>query len=493
MQFGGQVAYVIVNGNSMEPLYQPGDLVIVHRATDYQIGDIVTYRHPDIGPVIHRIIGQQGEQYLLKGDHNTWTDSYLPTRAGIIGKAWIHLPSVGKAFGYLRSPWVLSILVAGIGSVFFLTVLPPANKNQPRRKRRIGKGRQVIMKSFLDKWDDWLFVLAAIGIAAVALGAAAFTHPSTRTVLRDIRYQQNGVFTYSAPVTHNLNIYDPTGLKAGDPVFHQLVHRVNIQFDYQLVSDSPIQAQGSARLVAELSAADGWRQTIELQPATPFSGSSTSLSGILDLDAIQAVLKNLEDQTGIQRPNYIVTIKPEVAVKGMIGEQAIAEKFAPQLQFLIDPFELQMIQTDPTGPNPLTPGNSGILKWPDTEANTLSILGIQLQVLMARWIGAILLVLSLAGLAGLGIPLYKKINREDEAERIHRKYGTYLVSVSKGLPGRNERVKDVGSIDDLVKLAEKDGRSILHGVKDGNDIYFVQDTDLVYRHIVTRSKGENTA
>ena len=29
MQFGGQVAYVIVNGNSMEPLYQPGDLVIV--------------------------------------------------------------------------------------------------------------------------------------------------------------------------------------------------------------------------------------------------------------------------------------------------------------------------------------------------------------------------------------------------------------------------------------------------------------------------------
>jgi signal peptidase I len=48
IQFGGQVAYVIVNGNSMQPLYLQGDLVIVHRAAVYQVGDIVTYHHPDI-------------------------------------------------------------------------------------------------------------------------------------------------------------------------------------------------------------------------------------------------------------------------------------------------------------------------------------------------------------------------------------------------------------------------------------------------------------
>jgi signal peptidase I len=247
MQFGGQVAYVIVNGNSMEPLYQPGDLVIVHRATGYQVGDIVTYHHPDIGPVIHRIIGQQGDLFLLKGDHNTWTDSFLPTQADIIGKAWIHLSGVGKVFGYLRIPWILSILVACIGAVFLFTVLPTSSGTRARRNRQARKGRQPPMKTFLEKWDDYLFVLAVIAVAAGVLCVAAFTHPLTLTLLRDIHYEQKGAFSYSAPGSDKLNVYDPTGLQTGEPVFHQLISKVNFQFNYQIVSDDTINAQGTLR------------------------------------------------------------------------------------------------------------------------------------------------------------------------------------------------------------------------------------------------------
>lgn len=76
LQFGGQTAYVIVSGNSMKPVFHRGDLAILRTATDYQSGDIVTYRHPTIGPVIHRIISQDGDRFIFKGDHNTWTDAY---------------------------------------------------------------------------------------------------------------------------------------------------------------------------------------------------------------------------------------------------------------------------------------------------------------------------------------------------------------------------------------------------------------------------------
>src|SRR6266496_6188934 len=90
LQLGGQAAFVIVNGNSMEPLYHRGDLVILRTADDYQVGDIVTYRHPQIGPVIHRIIGRDAERFVFRGDHNNFIDPYRPIRSELIGKSWIY-------------------------------------------------------------------------------------------------------------------------------------------------------------------------------------------------------------------------------------------------------------------------------------------------------------------------------------------------------------------------------------------------------------------
>jgi len=85
-QFGGGATYVLVSGNSMEPSFHRNDLVILRQASDYQVGDIATYHHPDIGPVIHRIIAVEGDRFILKGDNNSWNDSYQPTRDDFIGK-----------------------------------------------------------------------------------------------------------------------------------------------------------------------------------------------------------------------------------------------------------------------------------------------------------------------------------------------------------------------------------------------------------------------
>jgi len=44
---------VIVNGNSMEPLFHKGDLVVLRTANEYIAGDIVAYNNPGIGNVFH--------------------------------------------------------------------------------------------------------------------------------------------------------------------------------------------------------------------------------------------------------------------------------------------------------------------------------------------------------------------------------------------------------------------------------------------------------
>ena len=60
-QVGGNAAYVIIIGNSMEPAFHRGDLVIVRRAPLYQVGEAVAYRDPRLQRYIfHRILEHQG-------------------------------------------------------------------------------------------------------------------------------------------------------------------------------------------------------------------------------------------------------------------------------------------------------------------------------------------------------------------------------------------------------------------------------------------------
>src|SRR3972149_2376845 len=71
IQFGGATAYVMIDGNSMEPVYHRGDLVIVRRETAYFVGDIVTYFNRDLKRnVIHRIVALQDGVFTIKGDNN---------------------------------------------------------------------------------------------------------------------------------------------------------------------------------------------------------------------------------------------------------------------------------------------------------------------------------------------------------------------------------------------------------------------------------------
>ena len=118
LQFGGQMSYIMVRGRSMTPLFRDGGLVLLVKADYYEVGDIVTYQYPKLGPVIHRIVGREGSRYIMKGDANTWLDSYRPEHGDILGKYWLYLPGVGKWFNQLRSPAMMALLVA-VGLLMF--------------------------------------------------------------------------------------------------------------------------------------------------------------------------------------------------------------------------------------------------------------------------------------------------------------------------------------------------------------------------------------
>jgi len=134
--FGGRVSYVIVNGTSMEPSFHKGDLVMLRNSARYKIGDIVTYKHPGIGAVFHRIIDREGERFILKGDNNTWVDSYRPVREEIGGLFWMQMPGAGKWLSQIKAPWAMSILA---GLIFMIAGLGWVDRTGVRRERKCVK------------------------------------------------------------------------------------------------------------------------------------------------------------------------------------------------------------------------------------------------------------------------------------------------------------------------------------------------------------------
>ena len=122
LAFGGQTTYVIVAGASMEPALHQGDLVLARRTPSYQVGQVVAYDHPQVGPVIHRIIGMNGIRYVLQGDSNSWVDSYSPSAAEILGASWIVLARAGSLLTALRTPVGLALLSLVFSAILVSTV-----------------------------------------------------------------------------------------------------------------------------------------------------------------------------------------------------------------------------------------------------------------------------------------------------------------------------------------------------------------------------------
>lgn len=88
---GNHVFYLlVVESDSMEPTYEPCDVVISHIVFDtIEEGDIIMYTNPQTGnETVHRIVDIQDNQVQTKGDGNTFRDSYTLPRDGVTAVAY---------------------------------------------------------------------------------------------------------------------------------------------------------------------------------------------------------------------------------------------------------------------------------------------------------------------------------------------------------------------------------------------------------------------
>lgn len=123
VKLGGVASYAIINGRSMEPTFQAGDLIILTARPKHKVGDIVAYLDPQMkANIIHRIIKYEDGHYVLKGDNNSWVDPFNPTENEIIGTKYIYIHKVGNWILWLRKPINMSIFVGLFGGGIIMSM-----------------------------------------------------------------------------------------------------------------------------------------------------------------------------------------------------------------------------------------------------------------------------------------------------------------------------------------------------------------------------------
>jgi signal peptidase len=141
---GGRTSFIVVNGASMQPALQDGDLTVLHRSSGYEPGEVVAFR-ANGGIAIHRIQSVEPDgSYVLKGDNKERVDPWLPRDENILGRVVLRVPLAGGMMqngGPLQFGMLVGLLVTiavfwpGAGESPRAVVRPAVDSPRPRRQR----------------------------------------------------------------------------------------------------------------------------------------------------------------------------------------------------------------------------------------------------------------------------------------------------------------------------------------------------------------------
>ena len=505
-RMGGDSIYVVTSGISMQPRFHTGDLAILRPASSYEVGEIVGYKSPHIGIVMHRIIGEKKGHFLMKGDNNNFVDKYHPAPSDVVGRLWLHVPKVGRLINNQRDRETgMVVAAAAMGGIIGV----PAERERRRRRQstrrgdtsssgakdfrpssRRPRGGGPVMAAIGLPGQVAASIICVVALAALALGAFSYTRSTTTVTTEHLSYSQTGTWSYSAPAKGD--VYANGVVTTGQPIFTAVAPVVKVDFVYKFVSALPTRLTGRAGLTAILISSNGWSHTLPVGPKTSFSGTEARLTGTLNLPAIDRYLASVEAQTGQftgAGASYTLALEPAVHVSGVLGSSSVLqESFNPALSFTVQGNEAQ-VSTGQSGSATTTlaqqvqPSTAGSVNVHGTTSANLSFIGLNPSVSASRQVAVWVLLACVLALLGLGI-LLRKAYGAAEADRIEARYGPILIAVE-----RPETLGEAGSvrganIEDLVKIAEYQGRMILHCEGESGRDYFVRDQSLTYLYSV---------
>lgn len=129
-----------VQSGSMKPSIYPGDLIIIHASSDYNVGDVITFNNgQENGKTIaitHRIVEKNGDSYTTKGDFNSVPDITKVRVESIIGKYLFRIPLLGYPVSFAKTvPGFVLLIVIPLTIVIYEEIRKISDEIKKKREK----------------------------------------------------------------------------------------------------------------------------------------------------------------------------------------------------------------------------------------------------------------------------------------------------------------------------------------------------------------------
>jgi hypothetical protein len=326
-----------------------------------------------------------------------------------------------------------------------------------------------------------------------------------RTSLGKLSYEQIGVFDYSVLLKSNspwgaITIRPPSlepppppppsppplsskVLGPGDIIFPELVDSIDVTFYYDLRSDSPIsQITAAVEITAVLEAAELWSKSFPLLQREE-SGGSFKVSFPLDLAYYRDALETIRDETGASAESYSLAITANVHTIAGTDSGPIDEVFSQTLSSTLGQGTLQWNEE-------LQKTEPGSIQETRLLPNTNRYLGLSvggIRTLTGILAGVFLLFSTLSVVLYIRFKPLGPSPIDKEVKRINKKYRARIAFATSESPVEGEKVVSMGSMEDLIKMADELGKSVIYQSPtkpDEKHIYYLLDGATRYHYLV---------
>lgn len=485
VNLGGKFAYFFVVGNSMEPHITANDLVLLRSADRYDVGDVIGFRDPELGTVVHRIRALDGDRYITRGDNREADDPNRPYQSDVVGKEWHIVHNGARFMRTLQSP--KSAVLLTIASVGFgmMSAKPQAATRKMRDKLAKRSPAWVGQMSYKSMNGDQIVTLAStLLFTAIGLGAVMLWNGADRTVTKDVVLDQTGKLQYTAAA--GTGLYDGDKVTTGQPVFTQIGTQMPVSFTYEITpasKDATVGGvKGMIRMVVEISQDNKWKREFEIVPSTPFVGTTATAQGVVDLKVLEDQAARMEQAALLKYPVYSVRILAEVKANANISGRAQDYSFKADYPFELH--ELQLIphqQFNAKAETPLNVKRESVEPW----STSIPIVGYQVTYPMLR---ILTIASAIAGAVALGLVYTSTMlaAKSGETGLILSRYAPLLVSVQAADVDFGGRIVAVKKFEDLVRMARADGLFIVHAENGVADHFLLVNPEVTYLYSVPR-------
>ncbi|MBA7477364.1 hypothetical protein ES707_12773 [subsurface metagenome] len=278
-------------------------------------------------------------------------------------------------------------------------------------------------------------------------------------------------------------------LGVGPVIPYDLVDRMDTSYYYSFQASRPIEViTEEITITATLESPDIWSKTFILLPSTRQTGDF-SIDFPVDIVYLNELLSAIRGETGSAGENYNLIIEAFTRFTAETEFGPIDEVFTQTLSTemgggtLTWNEELSLTQEGAITTTRIIPNPSRYLG--------LSAGGVKMTSLI---LGLIFLMLFIASLVFYNkfkpaeLPMFEK-----EALAAGKKYSDRIAEASSQTPMAGEKIISLGSIDDLVKVADELGNPIIHQpptAAEKQHTYYVIDGTTQYQYIITKQSKE---